>query len=313
MRVIADGWYAWQLPGAESFEAWLDARPAPLARLARRVGAVRGALLFVASTRRDAVAVIRTDPGWRALLLLRAALGRRRKLVALHFIAHPSGLGDRLDRWATRRALKAGHVLSAFEVAEYARRYGTDRFRHVAFPLLRTASALPPAPAEPLVVAGGRAYCDWPTLFAAAEGADWPLTVVCSAEDRPEVDRLNAKGRATVLTGLDHDAFRAVLEDASACAVVMREAGLSQGHVRLADAVEAGAPIAATATRSLEGYVADGETALLVPPGDPAALRAALDRLHTDPALRERLRAEAHRRACARTWSGYLADLAQLG
>ena len=223
MKVIADGWYAWQLPGAESFEAWLDARPAPLARLARRVGAVRGALLFAASTRRDAVAVIRTDPGWRALLLLRAALGRRRKLVALHFIAHPSGLGDRLDRWATRRALRAAQVLSAFEAAEYARRYGTDRFRHVPFPLLREAAPLPPAPAEPLVVAGGRAYCDWPTLFAAAAGADWPLTVVCSAEDRPEVDRLNADGRATVLTALDHDAFRDVLR---------RATRLRRGHAR---------------------------------------------------------------------------------
>ena len=312
MKLLADGWYAWQLPGAESFEAWLDARPAPLARLARRVGAVRGVLLFAASTRRDAVAVIRTDPGWRALLLLRAALGRRRKLVALHFIAHPSGLGDRLDRWATRRALRAAQVLSAFEVAEYARRYGTDRFRHVPFPLLREAAPLPPAPAEPLVVAGGRAHCDWPTLFAAAEGAPWPLTVVCSPDDRADVDRLNADGRAEVLTDLHRDDYRALLARATACAVVMRERGLSQGHVRLADAVEAGAPIAATATRSLEGYVTDGETALLVAPGDPGALRAALDHLHADPALRERLRAEAHRRACARTWPEYLSDLRRL-
>ena len=60
----------------------------------------------------DAVAVVRTGPGWRALLLARALLGRRRKLVALHFIVHPhrgrlrDRVSDGLDRWAVRRALR---------------------------------------------------------------------------------------------------------------------------------------------------------------------------------------------------------------
>src|SRR6185436_3846279 len=37
------------------------------------------------------------------------------------------------------------------------------------------------------------------------------------------------------------------------------------------------------------GLVADGRTGLVVPAGDPGALAAALQRLHADPALRERL------------------------
>ena len=56
------------------------------------------------------------------------------------------------------------------------------------------------------------------------------------------------------------------------------------------EAVEAGAPVVASDVAGLEGYVAGGETALLVAPGDATALRDALDRLVGDRELAERLR-----------------------
>ena len=63
-----------------------------------------------------------------------------------------------------------------------------------------------------------------------------------------------------------------------------------------------GRPVVATAVGGLPDAVADGETGLLVPPRDPAALRAAIARLLDDAELRSRLGAAA-RRVAAERWS----------
>ncbi len=58
-----------------------------------------------------------------------------------------------------------------------------------------------------------------------------------------------------------------------------------------------GRPVVATAVGGLVEAVVDGETGLLVPPGDVAALRVALERLLGDPDLRARLGAAGRERA----------------
>jgi glycosyltransferase involved in cell wall biosynthesis len=56
-------------------------------------------------------------------------------------------------------------------------------------------------------------------------------------------------------------------------------------------------PVVATAVGGLRDLVLDGETGLVVPPRDPLALRAALERLLGDPGLRGRLGAAGRLRA----------------
>lgn len=307
-RAVVDVSYGRLVPGAEAFESRLK-------------GPLRGLALFAAGVKCDAIAVVRTGPGWRALLLARALLGRRRKLVALHFIVHPhrgrlrDRAWDRVDVWAVRRALRAGLVLTSDEQSECVRRYSLPAER---FPLVRWPSRLAPAaelqaaPEAELVLSSGRAFCDWPTLFAAARDADWPLTVVCSAEDLPEVRRLAAGTGATVLSEIPGHEHAALLARATVLAVVMRDEGVSQGHVRLMDAADAGVPVVITAARALREYLVPGETALVVPPGDPSALRAAIDRLLADPTERERLRRSAFDHSQAWTGEDYLATVAAL-
>jgi glycosyltransferase involved in cell wall biosynthesis len=66
------------------------------------------------------------------------------------------------------------------------------------------------------------------------------------------------------------------------------------GNVVL-EAMAAGKPIVAAGAGGVLEIVEDGETGVLVPPGDAAALAGALERLLSDPAERERLGANGRR------------------
>jgi glycosyltransferase involved in cell wall biosynthesis len=63
------------------------------------------------------------------------------------------------------------------------------------------------------------------------------------------------------------------------------------------EAMSHGRAVVATGVGGLRDLVVDGETGLVVPPRDPAALRAALERLLGDPELRRRLGAAGRERA----------------
>jgi glycosyltransferase involved in cell wall biosynthesis len=66
-----------------------------------------------------------------------------------------------------------------------------------------------------------------------------------------------------------------------------------------AEAMAHARPVVASAVGGLPDMVVDGETGLLVPPRDPAALRAAIDRLLADEELRRRLGVAARERIAA--------------
>ena len=66
--------------------------------------------------------------------------------------------------------------------------------------------------------------------------------------------------------------------------------------VTCAEAMAHGRAVVATAVGGLPDMVVDGETGLLVPPGDRRALRAAIDRLLADQDLRRRLGVKARAR-----------------
>jgi glycosyltransferase involved in cell wall biosynthesis len=154
--------------------------------------------------------------------------------------------------------------------------------------------------------------CDWPTLFAAARGEEWPLTVVCSAAHREQVDSLNRDGRATVLSDIPSSAVQGLLQRAAVSVIATHDGGMSQGHVRLCESADARAPVVATRTRSLGGYVEEDRTVVLVPPGDPHSLRDAINRLLAEPVTRDELARAAWSRAARWTWDDYLVGLSEL-
>jgi glycosyltransferase involved in cell wall biosynthesis len=79
------------------------------------------------------------------------------------------------------------------------------------------------------------------------------------------------------------------------------------------EAMAHGRPVVASAVGGLLDLVVDGETGLLVPPGDVAALRAAIERLLGDPELRRRLGAAGRRRAAERfSWDAVTRETLEL-
>jgi D-inositol-3-phosphate glycosyltransferase len=121
-------------------------------------------------------------------------------------------------------------------------------------------------------------------LVAAARG----MTLVV-AGDGPLRDRVpGARGF------VPHDELQQLYARAAVVACPSRREGFG---VACLEAMAHGRPVVASSVGGLRDLVVDRETGLVVPPRDPAALRAALEELLGDRVLRRRLGAAARERA----------------
>ncbi len=134
------------------------------------------------------------------------------------------------------------------------------------------------------------------------------LVVVGDGPDRERVHGLAAGLPRVHLTGfVEHTAVPAVL--ASLDVLVLPSAYEEMGSV-LTEALASGLPVVASDVGGIPEVVRHGQTGLLVPPGDVAALSAALDRLAADADLRARLSAAARARAAEYAWPRLAARVA---
>ncbi len=111
-----------------------------------------------------------------------------------------------------------------------------------------------------------------------------------------QIAELGVGDRVVLRGGQPPTEVRATLARAQVFALAAREArdGDTDGlPVALLEAMAHGVAVVATPIAGLPEAVIDGETGLLVPPDDSAALAAAIARLLDDSALRERLSSAA--------------------
>ncbi len=324
-----DVFFAAELPGAAvSLGDTISKRyPGWYARLADRSGFARGLALFRLGRSHPVVGAVCDARGFWTFLFLEAWLGKHPpRVVVFELIRRrPSGWRRALyplwfriiARPAMRRTLRAGQVLTAWEREKYAGIFAVpaERLEFIPWPLIHRDDELPPFDADPrqqMVLSSGRPACDWETLFEAAAGREWPLTVVCGKKDLRRLQELNRDGRARLLCDIPFEEHHALLKNASVYVISLMETDGSAGQVRLSNAVRAGAPVVATAIRGLAGYIADEETGLTVRPGDWREMRIAIESLLADAGKRKMLREAAFDRARGWTFEEYIDRMREL-
>jgi glycogen synthase len=139
--------------------------------------------------------------------------------------------------------------------------------------------------------------------FAAANLAGYDLLLVGDgaekaalmqrAKDRGIADRVHFPGRADRVQAVAY--FKG-------CSFFCLPSRMEPFGIVNLEAMAAGKAVVASRVGGVPEVVLDGETGVLVPPGDPAALAAVLRRIATDDALRERLGAAGLRRVEDFTW-----------
>lgn len=129
------------------------------------------------------------------------------------------------------------------------------------------------------------------------------------------VARLGLGGRVDMPGTVPQARVADELQRASVVAVPFLRTAMTERHtspLKAFEAMAAGRPIVASDLPSSREVLEDGRTALLVPPGDAAALAAALTRLLDDVALRERLAHGAFEAAARYSWDARAAALLEL-
>jgi glycosyltransferase involved in cell wall biosynthesis len=211
-------------------------------------------------------------------------------------------------------AWKLAHVARAFAVSDFATRLmrtrvaaggdGRVETAYVGIPMELFRTAPPAAPAPPLRLLAVARLCEKKGLdtlvdacaLLAGRGVPFALRIF---GDGPERAALAARATAHGLGGQVHFggavAQEEIAREMRAChAFVLpcrrdRNGDMDGIPTVFMEAMATGRPVVSCAISGIPELVRDGETGLIVPPNDPAALADALIRLAADPALAARL------------------------
>ena len=260
---------------------------ATIAAVLRRAGRYE-AVVLDGSARRDQVA---------------AALLRRRPRPPAIVVADSTWkAGGGLDSAVNRAGIRmidgprtSFAVPSRFEAESFPRtwRLRSSRVRFV--PWAVTIKDELPSTDNGRVFAGGNSLRDYGPLIAAAGRIDAPVdiatTVLVTSQLGPTAPNLTIGPRSQA----EYDEMLR-----SAAVVVVPLEGRddrSSGQTTYVNAMARGKAIVVTDTPGVRDYVQDGETGLIVAPGDGEAMAQAITRLLDDPAERERIGRQAREHA----------------
>lgn len=191
----------------------------------------------------------------------------------------------RVDQWL---------VIRRGDTSTFKELLGAKGCSFAPYPCTPLASADDGVRLEPIVYSAGTAHRDWTTLLKAADSIRGSL-LICTDEGLAIPDTL--VGRVRRIPLVDPAEGRKLMQQARIVCMPFKLTDLPCGPVVLLDAMTLGKPVVATDVNGSRDYIRDGVTGLLVPPGDSAALAAAINRLLDAPDL-GRLIGMAARQTC---------------
>ena len=142
-----------------------------------------------------------------------------------------------------------------------------------------------------LIVSAGAEHRDFTTLARASDGLDVPVAIALGSVHSPGALRHQPAGWPSQfqVSFNDYAQLRDLYRRARLVVVPIIETDFQAGITTVLEAMAMGKAIITTATAGRTEVIVDGETGILVPPGDTLALRAAIQRLLSDPQERKRL------------------------
>lgn len=295
--------------------------------LARRVGVYR-AQIALAFLRRKRYSVIFCDGEHTGLPLsvLLSMVRRPPRLVMIGHLLTTPGKRAVLRRLRPQRRIDT-MILHATRQVESARsELGFAESQVALLPYQVDPefwSARPAVSDEAVICTAGLEYRDYPTLFKAVDGL--PLRLVVAAGSRWSTHRATEAERTpsnVEVTSLDYDALRTLYAGARFVVVPLHDIENQAGVTTMLEAMSMGKAVIVTASRGqrdlvrgrlctrdgvgsvlqggpavygVSGDLAEAETGLYVPPGDPVALRTAISYLLAHPVEAERMGAAGRR------------------
>ena len=271
-----------RMPGRRYVDAGL------IVRLSRRLGTSRAALAQSEQS------------GYQAMLAQLAGLRTR----PLFIIFHGHGWWTRRNRTLARVARRLPWVqflcLSTALRDIVVQNYGIPASRAHATGYGVDARFFAPAPdARPrYVVSAGAASRDYRTLVEASRAIDAEFRIAADSNWYPE--QLNiAPGdvppHVQVASCGNYERLRELYSQAMFVVVPLLDVRYACGYAVIAEAMAMGKAVVATRTGCPSDLIEDGVSGLYVPPDDTEALRAAIQRLVSDPALAQRMGREGRR------------------
>lgn len=134
--------------------------------------------------------------------------------------------------------------------------------------------------------AAGRSLRDYATLFSAIDKLDYPFVVVA---DRASVAGLRRPDNAELFCDVPRARYLELLEGARFVVVPLKADYRSTGQVVVLEAASLGKPVIASDVLGVRDYVTNDVNGMLVVPGNPESLLAAIRTLITDDATCDRL------------------------